>query len=50
MTPDSKNILLVVGAATPPGRLSRAIDDAERVLAAMQGITVDVVNLALTPV
>lgn len=50
MTPDDKSILLVVGAATPPGRLSRAIDDAERALAATPGITVDVVNLALTPV
>lgn len=50
MIPDQMNILLVVGAATPPGRLSRAVDEVEWCLAARRDIAVDVVDLAKTPV
>ena len=48
---DIVSLLMLVGAATPPGRLAAAIDDAaETARAASPGVAVDILNLAETPV
>ncbi|MGE0259372.1 MAG: NADPH-dependent FMN reductase [Alphaproteobacteria bacterium] len=45
------NLLMLVGAATPPGRLAAAIDHAaEAARTAETGVAVDVLNLADTPI
>jgi len=43
-------LVMVVGAATPPGRLSSAMAELAAALAARPGIAVETVNLATTPV
>ena len=44
---DSNTVLMLVGAATPPGRLAAAIDyAAEAARAADTGFAVDILNLA----
>src|SRR5579862_4111158 len=44
---DAPSLLMIVGAATPPGRLAAAIAFAA---ASAEGIAADVLNLAETPV
>jgi FMN reductase len=48
---DRVNLLMIVGAATPPGRLAAAVDAAvEMAQSTGDGVAVDVLNLAGTPV
>jgi FMN reductase len=48
---DRLNLLMIVGAATPPGRLAAAVDAAvEMAQSTGDGVAVDVLNLAETPV
>jgi FMN reductase len=48
---DSNTLLMLVGAATPPGRLAAAIDHAaETVRAANAGVAVNILNLADTAI
>jgi FMN reductase len=48
---DSNTVLMLVGAATPPGRLAAAIDFAAGAACAENGgITVDILNLADTAI
>jgi FMN reductase len=47
---ESPTLLMVVGAATPPGRLAAAIGAAAEMARAVSGIAVDILNLAETPV
>jgi FMN reductase len=50
MTRNTK-LLMLVGAATPPGRLAAAVAfAAERVVADIEDVAVDVMNLAETPI
>jgi len=43
-------LVMVVGAATPPGRLNAAVESLAAVLAARHGTSVEIINLAATPV
>ena len=48
---DAAKLLMLVGAATPPGRLAAAVAAAvEMVRAAGAGVNVDILNLAEVPV
>src|SRR5579863_3203667 len=46
--PDAPNLLMLVGAATPPGRLAAAVEFAAATVRAAGGATVDILNLAET--
>jgi FMN reductase len=48
--PDAPRLLLLVGAATPPGRLAAAIATAADIARGAGDVAVDILNLAETPV
>jgi FMN reductase len=48
--PDAPRLLLLVGAATPPGRLAAAIATAAETARGAGDVAVDILNLAETPV
>ena len=47
---ENSGLLILVGAATPPGRLAAALGVAAETVRAQHGDAVDILNLADTPI